>query len=134
MTVSELSREIVQEYMALSGRPLMSPAEYLQFRQEAVTEIQSGLVTANTIPPINTVAPVLPQAPAQLVQAPVSGPSPIPVPVPATPRPAEAFVQALPVTASPEQVQNSAQAQGMASDQITVPDDAFFSIISKIST
>ena len=44
-SVTELSHEIVNDYFALSNRPTLSVAEYLQFRQIAATEVQSGLVT-----------------------------------------------------------------------------------------
>ena len=46
--VSELTREMISDYEAMVGRKL-TPQEYLQFRNQAMIELQNGFsATANT--------------------------------------------------------------------------------------
>ena len=69
VSISELSHEMINEYLIFANRPSLSVTEYLQFRQVAANEIQNGLAPSRpnrsvessyqqVLPAQNAVAPV----------------------------------------------------------------------------
>lgn len=69
LDVTELSHEMINEYLTFANRPSLSVTEYLQFRQVAANEIQNGLAPNRpsrsvessyqpALPEQNAVAPV----------------------------------------------------------------------------
>lgn len=86
LDVTELSHEMINEYLTFANRPSLSVTEYLQFRQVAANEIQNGLAPNRpsrsvessyqpALPEQNAVAPVK-RAPQ--IQSPVTQSKQIP--------------------------------------------------------
>ena len=78
--VSELTREMISDYEAMVGRKL-TPQEYLQFRNQAMIELQNGFMTTvstSMCPPQSYIPfPQLMSQPIEPVQTPHSDASPI---------------------------------------------------------
>ena len=122
MTITELTREMISDYETLIGRKL-TPQEYIQFRGQAMFEIQNGFGTnIQSIPiPLQT-AQVIPVVTEQAIVAETEktkvGSAPVLEPVKTTPKKTE-----------PKKVEKKVLVE---TNKTVAEEDPFFALIDKM--
>ena len=122
MTITELTREMISDYETLIGRKL-TPQEYIQFRGQAMLEIQNGFGTnIQSIPIPPQTAQVIPVVTEQAIVTETEkikeGSAPVLEPAKTTPKKTE-----------PKKVEKKVLVE---TNKTVAEEDPFFALIDKM--